>query len=147
MKKIVAFVFPVSEPAPSNSSNGVVELADNGAAEGLAASDSRAMKVEVTVSDAQAKRILSELVECGSEMAEPASLDVLVQKQIDLVGSNAPDLFERILVDVERRVISRVYEDCHRIKTKTAARLGIDRNTLHKKLRQYNLIHEGDEVA
>jgi DNA-binding protein Fis len=45
---------------------------------------------------------------------------------------------------VERRLISQVYSACNRVKTKTAARLGIDRNTLHKKLRQYKLVRDDE---
>jgi two-component system response regulator AtoC len=39
-------------------------------------------------------------------------------------------------------VIRQVLHSCHGVQTKAAARLGINRNTLHKKIAEYGL--EGD---
>ena len=46
---------------------------------------------------------------------------------------------ERVLAGVERELIRQVLEACHGTQTKTAARLGINRNTLHKKIEDYEL--------
>ena len=48
----------------------------------------------------------------------------------------------RIVSLVERQVIRQVLHSCHGVQTKAAARLGINRNTLHKKIAEYGL--EGD---
>lgn len=40
---------------------------------------------------------------------------------------------------VEKEVIARVLADCKFVQTKAAAKLGINRNTLHKKIKDYNI--------
>ena len=40
---------------------------------------------------------------------------------------------------VERELIAQVMLSCNNVQTKAAARLGINRNTLHKKLKEYRL--------
>ncbi len=49
------------------------------------------------------------------------------------------DLHGRIVNRVEREVISQVMTLCDSVQIKAAARLGINRNTLHKKLKEYGL--------
>jgi DNA-binding protein Fis len=145
MKRIVAFMVPVAE------AESPLEMPSNGS--GPAAHDSDtsfdpthlpagAMKLEVVVSDVQAKRILAAILEPGAEPEAGKNVESLLQKELEEAGPDATDLFERIVVDVERRLISQVYSDCDRVKTHAAARLGINRNTLLKKLREYRLIDE-----
>ncbi|HEY1068171.1 MAG TPA: sigma-54 dependent transcriptional regulator [Pirellulales bacterium] len=45
----------------------------------------------------------------------------------------------RIVGRVEQELIAQVMASCDRVQIKAAARLGINRNTLHKKLKEYNL--------
>ena len=58
-----------------------------------------------------------------------------------LNGSNSEDtdIHGRIVDRVEREVIAQVMLECDNVQIKAAARLGINRNTLHKKLKQYGL--------
>jgi transcriptional regulator with PAS, ATPase and Fis domain len=49
------------------------------------------------------------------------------------------DLHGRIVNRVEREVIAQVMTLCDSVQIKAAARLGINRNTLHKKLKEYGL--------
>lgn len=46
---------------------------------------------------------------------------------------------EEIMAGVEREVIAQVLKACLGTQTKTAAKLGINRNTLHKKIEDYGL--------
>lgn len=47
---------------------------------------------------------------------------------------------------IEKELISQVLTNCNYVQTKTAAKLGINRNTLHKKLKDYDLeSHVADE--
>jgi len=66
----------------------------------------------------------------------------LVQMGLNGADESADDLHSRIVDRVEREVISQVMGVCDNVQIKAAARLGINRNTLHKKLKQYGL--EGD---
>jgi DNA-binding protein Fis len=70
----------------------------------------------------------------------------LVVKGLDSAGDAADDLHGRIVNRVEREVISQVMTMCDSVQIKAAARLGINRNTLHKKLKEYNLDGETEGV-
>jgi transcriptional regulator with PAS, ATPase and Fis domain len=63
----------------------------------------------------------------------------VVQAGLAAAGPNADNVHERIVNHVEKEVISQVLEACGGTQTKAATRLGINRNTLHKKLKDYNL--------
>lgn len=54
-------------------------------------------------------------------------------------AGDANDLHGRIVSMVEKEVISQVLRTCQGVQTKTATRLGINRNTLHKKIDEYGL--------
>ena len=54
----------------------------------------------------------------------------------------AEDLHSRIVDRVEREVIAQVLAQCEGVQIKAAQRLGINRNTLHKKLKDYGLNDE-----
>ena len=58
-------------------------------------------------------------------------------------GPSANDLYDRIVGRVERELIQQVLQTCDRVQIKAAARLGINRNTLHKKLSEYRLDEAG----
>lgn len=63
----------------------------------------------------------------------------VVQSGLNSSGIEETDLYGKILSPVERMLIEQVMLSCNNIQTKAAARLGINRNTLHKKLKEYNL--------
>jgi two-component system response regulator AtoC len=63
----------------------------------------------------------------------------LVRQGISSAGPNANDLHDRIVGRVERELIQQVLQTCDRVQIKAAARLGINRNTLHKKLAECRL--------
>ncbi len=54
-------------------------------------------------------------------------------------GPSANDLYDRIVGRVERELIQQVLQTCDRVQIKAAARLGINRNTLHKKLSEFRM--------
>ncbi len=68
----------------------------------------------------------------------------LVQVGLNGAGETAEDLHSRIVDRVEQEVIAQVMSSCDNVQIKAAARLGINRNTLHKKLKQYGLEVEGN---
>jgi DNA-binding NtrC family response regulator len=68
----------------------------------------------------------------------------LVRQGIAAAGPNAGDLHHRIVEQlVERELIQQVLASCDRVQIKAAARLGINRNTLHKKLSEFRLDSNG----
>lgn len=74
-----------------------------------------------------------------------ASLDALieevVQQGIGVSGSSATDLYSQIVNRVEKELIAQVMQVCSNVQTKAATLMGINRNTLHKKLKEYGLEH------
>jgi DNA-binding NtrC family response regulator len=80
-----------------------------------------------------------------SRGGDPASLTAeLVRQGIRAAGPGASDLHGRIVGQVERELIEQVLQACERVQIKAAARLGINRNTLHKKLAEFRIDDNGD---
>ncbi len=78
-------------------------------------------------------------------VADPATLAAeLVRQGISAAGPQANDLHDRIVGLVEQVLIRQVLAGCDQVQIKAAARLGINRNTLHKKLQEHRLIGSGD---
>jgi DNA-binding NtrC family response regulator len=63
----------------------------------------------------------------------------LVAEGLRLAKLDQNDLHARVVDRVERELIIQVLQSCGNVQTKTATRLGINRNTLHKKMKDYNL--------
>ena len=63
----------------------------------------------------------------------------LVRQGIQTAGRNADKLHKMIVGQVERELIRQVLSSCDSVQIKAAARLGINRNTLHKKLQEHRL--------
>jgi DNA-binding NtrC family response regulator len=76
----------------------------------------------------------------------PSLTTELVRQGLRSAGPNASDLHQRIVGQVERELIQQVMAACDRVQIKAAARLGINRNTLHKKLAELEL-ENGDDRA
>ena len=64
---------------------------------------------------------------------------VVVERGIESATEEATDLHQQVVDRVEKELIAQVLTGCNFVQTKAAARLGINRNTLHKKLRDYDL--------
>jgi len=77
---------------------------------------------------------------------KPADLETLtfelVQQGLATAGPQEDNLHAKIVNRVERELIAQVMTACESVQTKAATKLGINRNTLHKKLKEYNL--DGD---
>ena len=63
----------------------------------------------------------------------------LVEQGMTTAGEDDANLFERVVSRVERELISQMLAACRGVQLKAAARLGINRNTLRKKLTEHGL--------
>ena len=63
----------------------------------------------------------------------------LVHEGLTTADESADDLHSRVVDRVEREVIAQVLAGCGGVQIKAAQRLGINRNTLHKKIKDYGL--------
>jgi DNA-binding protein Fis len=157
MKRVVTYIVPISDPALPESSPhpNWDDAAPGGGQRGDPESvASGATKVEVVVSDEQANRILAAVIGHGESDVkkvnglsdESASLEVMVRKELGDAEPGSTDLLERIIERIERQLIVQVYEECAHVKSRAAIRLGINRNTLLKKLRKFGAaIHDDPE--
>jgi len=63
----------------------------------------------------------------------------LVEQGMQEAADDAKNLHELIVSQVEKELIRQVLHSCRGVQTKAATRLGINRNTLHKKISDYQL--------
>jgi transcriptional regulator with PAS, ATPase and Fis domain len=63
----------------------------------------------------------------------------LVQQGLVSAGPQEDNLHAKVVNRVERELIAQVMTACDSVQTKAATKLGINRNTLHKKLKEYGL--------
>lgn len=63
----------------------------------------------------------------------------VVQQGLSAAGPDEDSLHNKIVNRVERELIAQVMLNCNNVQTKAASKLGINRNTLHKKLKEYDL--------
>jgi DNA-binding NtrC family response regulator len=74
----------------------------------------------------------------GARHSEALCREIVSQGMIS-AGDSATDLYARIVSQVERELIQQVLKTCQGVYTKAAVKLGINRNTLHKKAEEYGL--------
>lgn len=63
----------------------------------------------------------------------------VVQLGIDQVDRDSTDVHRSIVDTIERELIAQVLRACGGVQTKAATKLGMNRNTLHKKIKEYGL--------
>jgi DNA-binding NtrC family response regulator len=68
-----------------------------------------------------------------------------VYHRISKSAAEADDLHRQIVEPVEKELIAQVMEACQNTQTKAANRLGINRNTLYKKLVEFGLVKPSEE--
>ena len=78
-------------------------------------------------------------VRMWTHAATAANVETLKKRGIHFVGPNDGDLYDRIVSRVEQSLIDAVLAECNNVQVKAAQRLGINRNTLSKKMRDYHL--------
>jgi DNA-binding NtrC family response regulator len=83
-----------------------------------------------------------------SSRQRPADLETLASELVEFglatAGPREDNLHTRIVNRVERELIIQVMSACDNVQVKAASRLGINRNTLHKKLREHGLEKNGE---
>jgi transcriptional regulator with PAS, ATPase and Fis domain len=104
--------------------------------------------VVMAVGDELTADLLPEVVVSGGRprsagRSRPADMETLtyelVQQGLVTAAAQEDNLHAKIVNRVERELIAQVMASCESVQTKAATRLGINRNTLHKKLKEYGL--------
>ncbi len=79
----------------------------------------------------------------SAKKQDPESLcRELVSLEIQRAGESSTSVHSQVVSQVEKELILQVLRSCQGVQTKTATRLGINRNTLHKKISEYELESE-----
>jgi DNA-binding protein Fis len=139
MKTIQVIVTPTA-PANSFEENSRASTEGHaGVASDEPGSADRSMRIQVVVTETIAQKILASVFNLASQVPRDLSLEEVLDKEPAAAGPNATDLVEKILKRAERQLLSQVYAESGFVKQRTAERLGINRNTLYKKLREYHL--------
>ncbi|HMP80861.1 MAG TPA: sigma 54-interacting transcriptional regulator [Pirellulaceae bacterium] len=72
--------------------------------------------------------------------ASPESLArEYVQHSLGQSDTDSRELFQAIVQPIERQLIAQVLQSCDQKQVRAAERLGISRNTLHKKIKEFGL--------
>jgi len=82
---------------------------------------------------------------------KPADFNGMIQHLVSSVLQQLPaedgNLYNHLIRGVERELLEQVLPSCDNVLVKAATRLGINRNTLHKKLTEYKSpLVAGDEI-
>lgn len=86
-----------------------------------------------------------QLSESGSVRTFDSMAAELVRQGVSNATPNANNLHERVVGLVENELIRHVMQLCDNVQIKAAARLGINRNTLHKKIQEMKLAHDDQD--
>jgi transcriptional regulator with PAS, ATPase and Fis domain len=100
---------------------------------------------EAMVPGARGERRLSLSKGRKSDLA--GQIQDLVRTAIQEMPGDNNELHGKLLGGVERELIEQVLRQTNRVLVKAAARLDINRNTLHKKLNDYNLLDKNTKLA
>jgi DNA-binding NtrC family response regulator len=72
---------------------------------------------------------------------KPADLEAMIQQLVRAAVQKLPaedgNLYNHLIRGVERELLEQVLPLCDNVLVKAASRLGINRNTLHKKMAEY----------
>ena len=71
----------------------------------------------------------------------------VVMRGLSDTGAVTGEIHSVIVERIEKELIAQVLASCGGVLTKAATKLGINRNTLHKKIKDYRLDHEEDSDA
>lgn len=149
MKRIVAYVSPLQPDDRLESfrsqADEVVAKTDSSNILELNTEKDGTVRFEAVLSDKRINQIVDALLQANEMQNEAESLvSELMRAQFRDSPESSQGVFHRILSDVEKELLNQAFEECNHVKTKTAAKLGIDRNTLHKKLQRHGLIECDD---
>jgi DNA-binding NtrC family response regulator len=81
----------------------------------------------------------------GKEREVTSLIQHLVRIGIQTTPTEEGKLHERLVGGVERELIEQVMQLCDHVQVKAAARLGINRNTLHKKINDFSGLNSEDQ--
>jgi len=157
MKRVIVQILPAdthsADQATNASNNPDAEpevIPINGGSRSPAAKsrddDNNGVRLEAVVSAERARTVVDTVLNVN-ELANVDSFDRLVDLLIqrELANDESGQLFHRVMSSVEKALVEKAYVECGQVQTRTAERLGVNRNTIHKKLLKHELLDPEDE--
>lgn len=104
------------------------------------------VRVEAVVSAERARSVVDTVLnvnELTSVDSFDRMIELLIQRELD--SDDSRQLFHRVMSSVEKTLVEKAFIECGHVQTRTAERLGVNRNTIHKKLLKHELLDPEDE--
>jgi Fis family transcriptional regulator len=145
MKRVIVQILPADE---SSSEQELIQPANgNGTASGRNGQEADpGVRVEAVVSPERARIVVDTVLDAGGSNGDD-SVDRMIERlvQRELASHDSGQIFHRVISSVERALLEHAFAECDHVQTRTADRLGVNRNTIHKKLLKHELI-QGDDL-
>ena len=141
MKRVILQILPAEEPTPEVPVNGNGAATRNG-------HDDPGVRLEAVVSQECARIAVDTVLDTEASNGSDSSdriIDLLVQRALS--SDESGQVFHRVISNVEKALLEHAFAECDHIQTRTADRLGVNRNTIHKKLLKHELIQPDELVA
>jgi Fis family transcriptional regulator, factor for inversion stimulation protein len=136
MKLVIVQILPVDAPASDRvlDSDRVSQDAEAG------------IRMEAVVSEERARSVVDSVLNVN-ELSNVDSFEKMIDLLIDreLASDGSGQLFHRVMSCVEKTLVEKAFVECGHVQTRTAERLGVNRNTIHKKLLKHDLLDPEDE--
>ncbi len=158
MKRVIVQILPVDTRSPEHGAGVSNELASepelipiNGGSRPPVVKDlddDAGVRLEAVISAERARTIVDAVLNVN-ELANVDSFDRMVDLLIqrELASDDSGQLFHRVMSSVEKALVEMAYVECGQVQTRTAEWLGVNRNTIHKKLLKHELLDlEDDEL-
>jgi DNA-binding protein Fis len=156
MKRVIVQILPADNRSPEHAAGVANELAlesalipINGASRPPVVKDlddDAGVRLEAVISAERARTIVDAVLNVN-ELANVDSFDRMVDLLIqrELASDDSGQLFHRVMSSVEKALVEKAYVECGQVQTRTAERLGVNRNTIHKKLLKHELLDPEDD--
>lgn len=156
MKRVIVQILPAddrsSDQATDTSSENSVEpelIPINGDSQEPSVKnrdDDSGVRLEAVVSAERARTVVDTVLNVN-ELANVDSfermVDLLIQRE--LANNESDQLFHQVMSSVEKTLVEKAFVECGQVQTRTAERLGVNRNTIHKKLLKHELLDPENE--
>jgi DNA-binding protein Fis len=157
MKRVIVQILPADTRSTEQGTGASNELASepevipiNGCSRSSVSKDfdddAGGVRLEAVISAERARTVVDTVLDVN-ELEHVDSFDRLVDLLIqrELASDNSGQLFHRVMSSVEKALVEKAYVECGQVQTRTAERLGVNRNTIHKKLLKHELLDPEDE--
>lgn len=153
MKRVIVQILPTDGPSPEHSDERsdrpeVIPINNGDQNPGdMPCESDPGVRVEAVISAERARTVVDTVLNVN-ELSQVDSFDSMIDLLIqrELASDDSGQLFHRVMSSVEKALVEKAFVECGQVQTRTAERLGVNRNTIHKKLLKHELLDPEDET-